>query len=43
MGSLDAELDKAVKSLAGGVETVAENIEDLSDVLAKANTRTVRS
>ena len=43
MGSLDAELDKAVRSLAGGVETVAENIEDLSDVLAKANTRTVRS
>lgn len=43
MGSLDAELDKAVKSLAGGVETVAENIEDLSDVLMKANVRAVRT
>ncbi|MFD2365474.1 anti-phage ZorAB system protein ZorA [Pseudoduganella sp. GCM10020061] len=42
MGSLDSELDKAVKSLAGGVETVAENIEDLSDVLGKAAVRAAR-
>ncbi len=43
MGSLDAELDKAVKSLAGGVESVAENIEDLSDVLSKATLRTAKA
>lgn len=42
MGSLDSELDKAVKSLAGGVETVADNIEDLSEVLGKATVRTVK-
>ena len=43
MGSLDSELDKAVKSLAGGVEIVAENIEDLAEVLGKAGARAVRS
>lgn len=36
LGSFDAELDKAVKSLAGGVESVAENIDDLSEVLSRA-------
>ncbi len=34
LGSLDIELDKAVTSLAGGVENVRESIEDLSDVLS---------
>ena len=34
LGSLDVELDKAVISLAGGVEAVRESIEDLSDVLS---------
>ena len=43
MGALDAELDKAVRSLAGGVETVSENIDDLSDVLGKASMRMVRA
>jgi len=43
MGSLDSELDKAVNSLAGGVEIVAENIEDLAEVLGKAGARAVRS
>lgn len=43
MGSLDSEMDKAVKLLAGGVDNVRENIEDLSDVLGKATARTVRS
>lgn len=42
MGALDAELDKAVRSLAGGVETVSEHIEDLSDVLGKASLRMVK-
>lgn len=42
MGTLDAELDKAVRSLAGGVETVSEHIEDLSDVLGKASLRMVK-
>jgi ABC-type transporter Mla subunit MlaD len=42
MGALDAELDKAVRSLAGGVETVSEHIEDLSDVLGKASLRVVK-
>lgn len=36
LGSLDVELDKAVTSLAGGVESVRESIEDLSDVLSAA-------
>lgn len=36
LGSLDVELDKAVTSLAGGVESVRESIEDLSDVLSVA-------
>ncbi|MBB6055362.1 type I Zorya anti-phage system protein ZorA1 [Tolumonas osonensis] len=36
LGSLDVELDKAVTSLAGGVENVRESIEDLSDVLSAA-------
>jgi putative membrane protein len=43
MGSLDSELDKAVKSLAGGVETVAENIDYLSDLMSKPAPRAVRS
>ncbi len=34
LGSLDVELDKAVTSLAGGVENVRESLEDLSDVLS---------
>lgn len=42
MGSLDAELDKAVRSLAGGVETASEYIDDLSDVLGKASLRMVK-
>lgn len=33
MGSLDAELSKAITQLGGGVESVRESIEDLSDVL----------
>ncbi len=36
LGSLDVELDKAVTSLAGGVEYVRESIEDLSDALSAA-------
>jgi ABC-type transporter Mla subunit MlaD len=42
MGSLDSELDKAVKLLATGVEIVAESVDDLSDVLGKAPARAVR-
>lgn len=33
MGSLDAELSKAVTQLAGGVEGVKESLEELSDTL----------
>jgi putative membrane protein len=35
MGSLDSELDKAVKSLAGGVQNMVDGIDDLSDALGK--------
>ena len=35
MGSLDSELDKAVKLLAGGVQNMVEGIDDLSEALAK--------
>ncbi len=37
LGSLDAELDKAVKALAGGVEGLTENIDDLADTVQKAS------
>jgi DNA-binding transcriptional regulator YbjK len=43
IGSLDAELDKAVRSLAGGVQEVGEKIDDLSDVLGKAIPRAVKA
>ncbi|QQZ44308.1 anti-phage defense ZorAB system ZorA [Pseudomonas sp. SK3(2021)] len=35
LGSLDAELDKAVKSLAGGVEGVKESLEDFGDIMER--------
>lgn len=43
VGSLDAELDKAVRSLAGGVQEVGEKIDDLSDVLGNAIPRAVKA
>lgn len=39
LGSLDAELDKAIKSLAGGVEDLNDNVEELSGALGKASAR----
>ena len=39
MGSLDAELSKAITQLGGGVESVRESVEDLSDVLDTARRR----
>lgn len=39
LGSLDAELDKAIKSLAGGVEELNDNVEELSGALGKASVR----
>ncbi|MNE88251.1 hypothetical protein D3C81_1812010 [compost metagenome] len=33
LGSLDAELHKAVTSLAGGVEGVKESLDDFSDIM----------
>lgn len=35
LGNLDLELDKAVKSIAAGVDGVKESIEDFSDVMEK--------
>ncbi len=35
LGSLDTELDKAVKSLAGGVDGVKESIEDFGDIMER--------
>lgn len=35
LGSLDTELDKAVKSIAAGVDGVKESIEDFSDAMEK--------
>jgi ABC-type transporter Mla subunit MlaD len=35
LGALDAELHKAMTSLAGGVEGVKESLEDLSDILER--------
>lgn len=35
MGSLDAELNKAVLALSGGVENVKESIDDLGDALER--------
>lgn len=35
LGSLDTELDKAVKSLAGGVEGVKESLEDFGDIMER--------
>lgn len=35
LGSLDAELDKAVKSLAGGVEGVKESLEDFGEIMER--------
>ncbi|GGP26846.1 hypothetical protein GCM10010971_26650 [Silvimonas amylolytica] len=37
LGSLDAELDKAVKALAGGVDVLTENIEDLAETVQKTS------
>jgi putative membrane protein len=34
LGSLDQELDKAIKSLAGGVQELGDSVEELSGVLA---------
>lgn len=39
MGSLDAELSKAVTQLAGGVEGVKESLEDLSETLDQVRRR----
>ncbi|MNG37394.1 hypothetical protein D3C84_1247300 [compost metagenome] len=33
LGSLDAELHKAMTSLAGGVEGVKESLDDFSDIM----------
>ncbi|MNF19004.1 hypothetical protein D3C80_2234490 [compost metagenome] len=35
LGSLDVELDKAVKSLAGGVEGVKESLEEFGDIMER--------
>ena len=35
MGALDAELHKAMTSLAGGVEGVKESLEDFSDIMER--------
>lgn len=39
LGTLDAELDKAMVSLAGGVEGVRESLDDLSDILERVPRR----
>lgn len=36
LGSLDAELDKAIKALAGGVQDLSDNIEELSDTVERS-------
>lgn len=40
MGSLDSQLDKAIQALTGGVENVNESIEDFSEILERATSRT---
>ncbi|WP_051279429.1 type I Zorya anti-phage system protein ZorA1 [Chitinilyticum aquatile] len=35
LGSMDAELDKAVKALAGGVEELNDSVESIAEVLGK--------
>ncbi|MGE6136553.1 type I Zorya anti-phage system protein ZorA1, partial [Aeromonas salmonicida] len=39
MGSLDSELDKAVKGLAGGIDDMKEGIEDLSELFESIKVR----
>lgn len=39
LGSLDVELDKAIKRLAGGVQELGDNFDELSDVVEKAVAR----
>ena len=39
MGSLDSELDKAVKGLAGGIDEMKEGIEDLSELFESVKVR----
>lgn len=39
LGSLDVELDKAIKALAGGVETLQESLDDLGDILERVPAR----
>lgn len=39
LGTLDIELDKAIKALAGGVETLQESLEDLGDILDRIPAR----
>jgi ABC-type transporter Mla subunit MlaD len=39
LGSLDAELHKAMTSLAGGVEGVKESLEDFSDIMERVQRR----
>jgi len=39
MGSLDSELDKAVKGLAGGIVDMKEGIEDLSELFESIKVR----
>lgn len=36
LGSLDVELDSAIKALAGGVEGIKESLEDFSDIVETA-------
>lgn len=39
LGSLDAELHKAVTSLAGGVEGVKESLDDFSDIMERIQSK----
>jgi ABC-type transporter Mla subunit MlaD len=39
LGSLDTELQKAVTSLAGGVDVVKESLEDFSDIMERVQRR----
>lgn len=36
LGSFDAELDKAIKALGGGVQDLSENLDTLSDMVEKS-------